>query len=82
MVRVVRPCVVLGLVIGEYLCMAVGLSISDCFVVLLVYTRRLGQGRSQDFRKGGGTLKITINSPQMSPEKLFITISATRFRAP
>ena len=43
------------------------------------------QGRSQDFRKGGGgggTLKITINSPQKSQEKRFITISATRFRAP
>ena len=27
----------------------------------------------------GGTLKITINSPQTSPEKLFITISDARY---
>ena len=39
-------------------------------------------GAQPGFSEGGGTLKITINSPQTSPEELFITISATRFRAP
>ena len=51
-----------------------------CFTCLHPYAR---PGAQPGFSEGGGgTLKITKNSPQTSPEKLFITISATRFRAP